>query len=166
MLAAAAKTPAPVDDKAAVDDDRLGTRGRAPGDGPVGSGKNLARDFWVEIRRRLRAGHLLRQAPRGRGVGGGDGFDHLIEGDNIGRAAAERRRQQHAEQAGLVQRRDDFGHDAPLGLDAIARGRDHRHQRRGARDPIDRRVSILPREHGVPPLGVILVYIRSHCLSA
>ena len=166
MLAAAGKAPPAVDDIAAVDDDRFGARGRAPGDGTVGSGKNLARDFWVEIARRLRARHLLRQAPGGRGVGGGDGLDHLVEGNHIGRAAAERSRQQHAEQAGLVQRRDDLRHDAPLGLDAVARGLDHRHQRRGARDPIDRRVSIIPREHGVPPLGLVPVYIRSRCLSA
>ena len=49
MLAAAGKAPAAVDDIAAVDDDRFGARRRAPGDGAVGSGKNLARDFWVEI---------------------------------------------------------------------------------------------------------------------
>src|SRR5580704_15809214 len=49
MLAAAGKSPTPVDDIAAVDDDRLGARRRAPGDGTIGAGKNLARHFWVEI---------------------------------------------------------------------------------------------------------------------
>ena len=88
----------------------------------------------------MRARDRLREAPAGAGVGRRDGLDHLIEGDEIGRAAAERGRQQHAEQTRVVQRRENFGRDAPILLDAVAGGLDHGRERACARNPIDRSV--------------------------
>ena len=50
--------------------------------------------------------------------------------------AAERARQQHAEQAGVVQRRHHPGGELAAGLDLIRRSSDHGRERAGAADQV------------------------------
>jgi hypothetical protein len=88
----------------------------------------------------------------------------MIESDDVGTAAAERRRQQHMEEASLLQRGDDIGNDAPLRLDAVAGGFDLGHERLRRRNPIHLLSLLL--EHRRSSTGFLPVYRSNLPLSA
>ncbi len=101
--------------------------------------ENLVRRLVVERSADHRGGRRLRNAPSGAGVGLGEFFDRLDQGDRRCLRTAERARDQHAEQAGLMQRVHDLGREFALRLDPRRRRSDHRGERPGARHKVDLR---------------------------
>ena len=97
----------------------------------------------VEIGRRHGTAAGLAEAPGGRGVVLGDGFDHMEEGDGIGLDAVGRARQQQPEQPRLMQLVEQ-GRRQPAGLLDLVRGScDRRADGLGAQDhaPVARKLS-------------------------
>jgi hypothetical protein len=76
---------------------------RAPGEHRSRVAEDLLRYREVEIGRRHRAAAGLAEAPGCRGIGLGDGFDDVEEGDRIGFDSVGRAGEQQAEQLRVVQ---------------------------------------------------------------
>ena len=101
-----------------------------PGPGPPGQhgarivAEDRLRHRQVEIGRRHGAAAGLAQAPGGRGIGLGDGFDDMEEGDGIGLDPVRRARQQQAEQPRLVQLVEQRRRQPARVLDLVRRRRD------------------------------------------
>ena len=133
--AARGEGPHAGDPVAALAFDRPHPWARAPGQhGARIVAEDLLRHRQVEIGRRHGAAAGLAEAPGGRGVGAGDGLDHMEEGDGIGLDAVGRARQQQAEQPRLVQLVEQRRRQPALVLDLVRRRRDGGPHRLGAGD--------------------------------
>ena len=128
--AAGREAPAPGDAIAALDDDRAaGSRQvRTPGEDAVAVAEYLARGLLGQIRRDHRAAGILSQAPRRAAVALRQRVQDLGIGQRVEFGAAERARQQHAEDAAILHRLDDFRRHLAAALDLVAGFAQHRHQ--------------------------------------
>ena len=93
----------------------------------------------------MRARQRLRHAPGGAAIGRRQRFDHPVEGQDVGGAAAERCGHQHPRDAGVVDRGDDVVGDPPLALGAVGAGRDDGREAARPRHPVDCAVLALQR---------------------
>ena len=135
--AAAGKAPFATDAITAFDRDGLGdSGGRPPCDERVASAEDVARDLRVEKSGGVRARRGLREAPGRTCIRCRQGFDHLIVGNEIDGAAAERDGKQDVKKARAVHCGEDVRRYSPLLLRAHGSGFEQRHQFARTRDPI------------------------------
>ena len=120
IMAAARKAPGRGHPVAALDDSRLAGP-RPPGEDAARSAKDLLCRGRIEIGRGHRAAGALVEAPRRTGIALGDFLDDPDIGRGQKLGAAQRARQQHAEEAALDHRRDDRLGQFALALD-LGRG--------------------------------------------
>jgi hypothetical protein len=150
MTAAARKAPLP--GHAISARRRLGDAvvGRTPGAGRTRGAENLARDLTVEIGRDERCAVGDRQAPANRAVMARRRLDHARIGDRIDLVTADRQRQQHAEQACVVQPGQQRLRNAPRPLDRVRRFEDGWPQLADAAERIDQRRAAYHIVHTAP----------------
>ena len=144
VAAAGGKGPHAGNPVAAVAFDRPDLRTRTPGQHRARIvAEDRVRHRQIEIGRRHRAAAGLAQAPRGRGVGAGDGLDDMEEGDGIGLDPVRRARQQQAEQPRLMQFVEQRRRQPARALDLAGSRRHRRTDRFGTRDhaPIAGKIS-------------------------
>ena len=136
LVKAAGERPRARQAIAAVDGHRTALRPGAPGEHRARRAEHARGGVVLEICGDHRAPRRLTQHPRGARVGPGDLLHHLHERRRIELGAAERARQQHAEQAGVVQRVGERRGQPALGLRPIGVDGDRGRQLAHARDVI------------------------------
>jgi hypothetical protein len=122
----------------------------APSAGRPRGAKNLACDLAIEIRRDQSSAIRDRQAPADRAVIARRRLDRAHIGHRVDFVAADRKRQQHAEQPRIVQPGQQRLRNAPRPLDRVRRLEDRRPQRAHATRRIDQRRAAYHIVHAAP----------------
>jgi hypothetical protein len=120
------KRPDASDAVAALAFDRLDLGTGSPGQHRAGIAEDRLRYRQVKISRRHRAAAGLAQAPCRGGIGLGDGFDDMEEGDGIGLDPAGGAWKQQPEKLRLVQPVQERRRQPARRLDGVGSGRDVR----------------------------------------
>ncbi len=158
MPAAAGEIPAAGNPVAAGHRDRPRLVGRAPGHGRARVAPDLARRGEVHIGRDQPGAVGDRHAPGDRAVGPRQLLDRAYIGAGLDLVAADRARQQHAEEPRLMERVEEARRQPPGRFDRISGGKDRRGEVAGARQRVGWRAERSHVVHRVLPL-----FYRGHC---